>query len=298
MGSVIDCHTHLFPVSSPAAAEAWGLGRGENHWARVVARSPRQDWPTIRQTLERMDRDGVEKAVLLGWYWQNPDTCSEQNQFYRRCLQEAPDRFLACAAVCARAGSDPVSAVRQAVQDWGFIGVGEVLPEIQGFGIRDALWQEVLHWAEQWRIPVHFHVTEAAGHRYEGRVSTELMDLVETGERFPQLPMVLAHWGGGLPFYTLNPRVRKALQNAFFDSAASPLLYDPRVWETVLRLVGSHRVCFGTDYPLRLGRPPGQSAGFGFLLAELHQAVPDPEVRQRVLGGNFRALLGRRQVSP
>jgi predicted TIM-barrel fold metal-dependent hydrolase len=46
------------------------------------------------------------------------------------------------------------------------------------------------------------------------------------------------------------PEVKKALSNTWFDTAASSYLYDRSIYEQVIRLVGSDRVLFGSDYPL------------------------------------------------
>ena len=52
-----------------------------------------------------------------------------------------------------------------------------------------------------------------------------------------------AHWGGGLPFYALMPEVEDSLSNVYFDSAASPFLYDASVFPTVAGLVGREDEC-------------------------------------------------------
>ena len=46
-----------------------------------------------------------------------------------------------------------------------------------------------------------------------------------------QLRVIAAHWGGGFPFHALMPEVRALLAGGrlAFDSAASALLYEPRV---------------------------------------------------------------------
>jgi predicted TIM-barrel fold metal-dependent hydrolase len=79
------------------------------------------------------------------------------------------------------------------------------------------------------------------------------------------------------------PEVKEALKNVYFDTAASPFLYSPRVYEQVIRLVGADKVLFGSDYPLL-----AQSR----LLAEVAALELPPETRELVLSGNARRLLG------
>ena len=44
----------------------------------------------IARRLQDMDTAGVDRAVLLGWYWENASTCAEQNRFLvgRRARRE------------------------------------------------------------------------------------------------------------------------------------------------------------------------------------------------------------------
>jgi predicted TIM-barrel fold metal-dependent hydrolase len=69
------------------------------------------------------------------------------------------------------------------------------------------------------------------------------------------LHVVLAHWGGGLPFYELMPEVAALTQNVVYDSAASSYLYRPEVFRAVLDITGRRRVLWASDHPvLGMGR--------------------------------------------
>ena len=46
------------------------------------------------------------------------------------------------------------------------------------------------------------------------------------------------------------PEVKKTLANVYFDSAASPFLYSPRIYTQAIETVGSEKLLFGSDYPL------------------------------------------------
>ena len=97
--------------------------------------------------------------------------------------------------------------------------------------------------------------------------------------------MIAAHWGGGFPFYALMPEVRDLLESGrlVFDTAASPLLYDPRVFEAAQGLLGEGLVLWGSDFPLR-----EQAAD----RAAVEAAVRDEAQRAAVLGGNAARFLG------
>jgi hypothetical protein len=103
--------------------------------------------------------------------------------------------------------------------------------------------------------------------------------------KFPDLTIVCAHWGGGLPFYALMPEVRKAMANVYFDTAASPFLYTAEIYKQVIQLAGARKILFGSDYPVL---PPGR------LIKEIKTLRLPKEAENLILSGNARRLLGIR----
>jgi uncharacterized protein len=126
------------------------------------------------------------------------------------------------------------------------------------------------------------HSSEPAGHLYPGKGTATPDRLYSLIARYPDLTIVCAHWGGGLPFYALMPEVQKALQNIYFDSAASPFLYSPHVYTEVIELVGPDKVLLGSDYPLM---PQSR------LLTEINSLGLTQETKELILSGNARRLL-------
>jgi len=126
------------------------------------------------------------------------------------------------------------------------------------------------------------HASEPVGHIYPGKGNVTPDILYPFITSFPDLPVVCAHWGGGLPFYSLMPEVREAMENVYFDTAASPFLYRPEIYSQVSQLVGSDRILFGSDYPLM---PPSR------LLREIESIDLHAEDKRLILSGNARRLL-------
>ncbi len=287
--AVWDCHVHCYPAGVIADPQDWARRRGEPHWARLVREGP-QGWATPEDLLRAMDRDGVEKALLLAWYWENPDTAREQNEWHAQWLARYPGRLLAAAAVHPGL-PDPVAALEQA-RRWGACAAGEILPQVQAApGWGHPAWADILGWTTAAGWPVTLHLTEPAGHAYPGRVETPLNEALAVFERFPQQRFIAAHWGGGLPFYSLNRRVRGALRHVWFDTAASPLLYDRRVWRTVCDLVGAERLLFGSDFPLLLHPARERAPGWGRLLEEFRSSGLSAAERAAIGAGNAARLL-------
>lgn len=112
-------------------------------------------------------------------------------------------------------------------------------------------------------------------------------------KRFPNVTFILAHLGGGLPFYELNRRIHRAMApNVVYDTAANPLLYDLRSIRTVVDLIGADRLLFGSDFPLLLY--PSKSRDMDmtcFVTQMLEEAgLTQPEL-QAVMGGNLKRIL-------
>jgi predicted TIM-barrel fold metal-dependent hydrolase len=94
---------------------------------------------------------------------------------------------------------------------------------------------------------------------------------------------VLAHWGGGLPFYELMPEIHAVTRNTSYDSAASTYLYTHSVIDTVVRIVGTERVLYGSDYPI---------LSQGRLARRFERTLPDADAREAVLQVNATRVYG------
>jgi predicted TIM-barrel fold metal-dependent hydrolase len=287
---LIDAHVHLYPPEAGRDPAAWAAGRHEPHWAALCARrrrdgSPVQFFPTVDELLRDMDAAGVEKSVLLGWYWENPATCAVQNRFYAECVRAHPDRLAAFATVHPAAGTAALDEIHRARGE-GLIGLGELSPHSQKVAPEDPTWLAILRLAGELRLPVNLHVTDPRSRRFPGWVETPLSDFISLAREFPATTFILAHWGGSLAFDSEN----RALQNVFYDTAASPLLYDESAWSRGLGAVGAERILFGSDIPLRLY--PWSDAGTGWtkFVAEMRSAALG-ESRAPIEAANARRLL-------
>ena len=100
-------------------------------------------------------------------------------------------------------------------------------------------------------LPILIHASEPVGHEYPGKTGGSLVSIWQFLGAHPDLVTVLAHLGGGLPFYAHMPEVREVFTRTYVDTAAVPWLYAPTVYRAVVDLVGSGPLLFGSDYPLR-----------------------------------------------
>ncbi|MDP4609593.1 MAG: amidohydrolase family protein [Opitutales bacterium] len=289
---IIDCHTHCYPPEVVAHPRAWAEQRNELHWADLVAPEDKisiQDWSTPESMITEMNANGVAKAVLLGWYWEHESTCRWHNQVIADWISHAPDRFIGFASIYP---NENVVDQLEAAKALGLRGVGELHNGAQKFASSSPAWFALAEWCVKNNWLVNLHATEAAGHDHPGSIETPLKDFVRKAEAHPDLKIILAHWGGGLPFFEANPRLRKSLKNVYYDTAASPLLYEPTVFRSVIDAVGSDKVLYGSDFPLRVyPRQQKQAQMQHFLDSIRDEAGLSEKELEAILHGNIERLL-------
>jgi predicted TIM-barrel fold metal-dependent hydrolase len=288
---IVDCHVHLFPAAAAEDPAGWAAARGEQKWVTMVAPRPDgrhvQGWSAADRLLCDMDSAGIERVILQGWYWERPETCAEHNRCMAAAIAAHPDR-LSAVATFHPAGGDGVFDELRRARETGFVGLGELCPEAQGYPHDDPVLVRALALAAEWHWPVTLHVTEPAGRNYPGRVETPLQALVEFVRAHPNIRFILAHWGGLLPFFELNASVATALGNVSYDTAASPLIYGPGIAKAVSAVVAPKRVVFGSDYPI-LPRGTTEPTFLPFLEV-VRKGAFDQAGLEAVLGGNAREL--------
>jgi predicted TIM-barrel fold metal-dependent hydrolase len=290
---LIDAHVHLYPPEVNRDPTGWAATRGEAHWATLCTRrrkdgNPVQLFPSVDGLLRDMDAAGVERSILLGWYWEKPESCALQNKFYAECVRAHPDRFSAFATVHPAVGVAALEEVRRAHGE-GLIGLGELSPHSQSVALADRTWREIMVLAGQLKLPVNLHVTDPQSKPFPGRVETPQADFIGLAREFPATTFILAHWGGGLAFDSRN----RPLKNLYYDTAASPLMYKADAWRRAVDAVGAERILFGSDNPLRLYPRAESGTGLGAFVQEARATLNAKEY-ERVLGGNAAQLLGLR----
>lgn len=293
MPRILDAHIHAYPPELFADARAWGESNQEPWFTACVAPSDRpsiQGWADVDQLIRDMDQADVEQVVLLGWYWENQSTCEWQNQWFTKWRTAHPDRIQAFATVKPDAGQRGLDDVKRCL-DAGFSGIGELLPQVQDFSLADENFARLVALATSAQVPINLHVTDPLLPPGPGTIATPLEDYLRMAQQFPQANFILAHWGGGLPFFELSPRVKKHLRNVYYDTAASPLLYDKAVFRRVIDIIGADRILYGSDYPLRLYPRQSTSPDFTRFIADINSVQLTPDELDAIMGGNLRRLL-------
>ena len=294
--NIIDCHTHVYPDEVATNPRTWANEHGESHWAELVApvgRKSIQGWTDPAKMLLAMDAAEVDEAVLLGWYWTKESTCRWHNEAMAKWINHAPDRFNGFASIYPNAN---VIEQLETAKTLGFIGVGELHIGIQGYEESSCHWKDMLKWCADSDWPINFHVTDASIRLQPGAVSTPTQTFIEIAREEPRLKIILAHWGGRVAHMETNPSMREILANVYYDTAASPLLYDISIFKQMVEMVGSDKILFGSDYPLRvypqLEKAPNMAR---FIDSVYDESGLNSNQLYKIMRGNFDKLLPNRE---
>lgn len=235
---------------------------------------------TADELVASMDKEGIDISVVLNIGWTTPELCLESNDYILESVARYPSRLIGFCAIQPRSAKAAVTEIERCARA-GAKGIGELRPDTQLFDLQSESIEPVIEALRKHKLILLTHASEPVGHQYPGKGSATPQMLYPFITRFPDLTIVCAHWGGGLPFYALMPEVGKSMSNVYFDTAASPFLYNPQIYNLVIQLVGAERILFGSDYPLLSQRR---------LMKEIEQNVPEKS-RNMILSDNARRLL-------
>ncbi len=247
MAPVIDVHVHLTPPR--IAGDRARYLAGEGAWAALYE-NPASRMVSTAELLAMMDEEGVDKALVMGFPWSDESTAQLHNEWLLAEAHKHPDRLIPLAAFDLLAPW----AVRhaEAMLAAGMSGLGELALYDRGFGPAELDILESLGGLCRLKSRVFLmHVNEPMAHNIPGKAPLEIGHIFELARRCPQVKLILAHFGGGLPFMAaLKKEVKEALVDVRFDTAAMPYLFDPQALPMALKVLGPDHFLFGTDYPL------------------------------------------------
>ena len=276
---IIDFHTHIFPP--------WLRERRDEYIRRdpcfsLLYSQPEARMATTEELLASMDEAGIGLSVVLNIGWVSHELCVKTNDYILDSISRYPARLVGFCAIQPAAGDAAIAELERCAKARAK-GIGELRSDVQGFDLADeTTMKPLVNAALRHDLIFLTHSSEPVGHEYSGKgsITPDILYSFITG--FPNLKLVCAHWGGGLPFYALMPEVAKSLANVFFDTAATVFLYNPEIFEQVSHIIGSDRILFGSDYPLMHQNR---------VLAQIQASQLSEEDKAKILGANSQKLL-------
>lgn len=244
---IIDFHTHIFPAKIRENRERYCLN---DPAFNLLYKSPKSRISGAEELIGAMDEQGVDLSVVVGFPWKDSDTFKRHNDYIMEAVQKYPQRLKGFA--CFDVFHEQAAAETARCLEAGLSGIGELAFYHSGID-ESALshLEAVMQICHKKNRPVMIHTNEPVGHLYPGKTPVTPSQIYRLAQRFSQNRIVLAHWGGGIFFFNLLKReVRETLKNIYFDTAASPFLYETQIYRTAIQLGCGQQILFGSDFPL------------------------------------------------
>lgn len=243
----IDCHTHIFPPQIQTARERFFAAEPT---FKLLYDSPKARLATAEDLLELMDREEVDKAVVFGFPWEQQHLAARHNDYVLEAAARYPDRLIPFGCVnprhedSAREAEKCLHAGAKGLGEIAIYGACDTAAALQSFA-------DLIHCCRSHHAPLLVHANEPVGHWYPGKAPLGLDFYYALARAATGIPLILAHWGGGLCFYELlRKEAPEVLEGVYYDTAASPFLYRPDIYAQMARSLPGHKILFGSDYPL------------------------------------------------
>ena len=280
MSMILDGHTHVFPEEV--------CRRREDYFAdepafRLLYDSPKAKLVGPEEMVAAMAEAGVEAAVVMGFPWRREALWRRQHEVILEAMRRYPQTLIGfCAVHILEPGA--VREVERCLAA-GFKGVGELAWYETDLKEDLTAWlAPIAELCAHYRAPLLLHTNDPVGPNYPGKAALSLPALYAAIQAYPEVDWILAHWGGGLPFYGLMKKEGpEVLRRVYFDTAASPYLYRPQIYRLAAEMVGPEKIIFGSDYPLL---PVSR------YLKEMEDAGLPEDWREMIMGENLARLLG------
>lgn len=277
---LIDMHTHIFP---PHICQQRSSYCERDPWFHALYGNPRVRMATAEDLIAEMDASSVDISITCSFGWTDAGLIAEGNSYVIEAMRRYPGRIYGIAVSLPTTGIHAVYELERCVQA-GMVGLGELMPHGQGYKLSDtALLTPLIEVVRHHHLFVLSHCSEPVGHLYPGKGDVTPQEIVTFLTAFPDVRFIAAHWGGGLPFYTLMPEIQRITSNVWYDTAATIYLYQPTIFPVVARLVGAERILFASDYGLLRQQR---------VIEHIQQAGLDTTQVELILGKNAQQLLG------
>lgn len=244
----IDAHVHVF---HPDVAEDRFRYFPQDAAFHEMYQAPDAQIIVTEQLVNAMDIAGIARSIACGFGWSVNALCGEGNDAIIEAARLYPSRVAGFGTVAPRDSLSDALAEIDRLAAAGVHGLGELRPDTQG--LLEMQPNDIEAFAGHVRghgMGLLMHASEPVGRVYPGKGTATPERLYRLLERLHGIPIILAHAGGGLPFYANLRASEDLFADVYVDTSAMPYLYEPAAVRALINSIGPDRVLFATDYPL------------------------------------------------
>lgn len=218
---VVDVHVHI--------------GRETKGIYGVLGQSP-------ETLIARMDRNGIDYSVVfsmvntVGLEHAGIQAC---NDYVIEAVQKYPDRLIGLCLTSPRHGQKALDEVRRCI-DAGLKGI-KLHPHLLGYYPIDGdLMDPFMELARELKVPVltHSDINSLRCNPYQ---------VLLLADRYPDVPVIMAHWGVDPDFVHFVPKLVKDHPNVYLDTSCTPNLPEV-IFARPAKLIPD-KILFGSDGP-------------------------------------------------
>ena len=314
---IIDFEHHYIPVE---LAERMGMKSDNKVAVRQGDAAIHLQLFDLKAQIRDMDRAGIDIAVqscILGWDT-TLENCKLLNDCTARAQTDFPGRFVGLAHVPPLGGEAALAELTRALTELGLKGV-TIASQANGLSLDAKEFQPFFARASKLGAVVFVH--PALGPKGYDLMKDYMLPVILTREfdlgvavtrliaggvldRYPELQLVFAHFGGGMAGY--KERISRSSYRfklpKSFDDYFNLLYFDmagfegsPIALRCALEAIRPERMVFGTDYPQNFNNSDprqGKSIdGVSDYIGEIRKLALDENTKEIMLAGNAAKLL-------
>ena len=202
--------------------------------------------PSIEDTLKDMDAAGVDRAVVVAVDAETIHHYKVTNDLVAETVGKHPDRLIGFASVDPNKGKRAVREFERAITNLKLAGL-KLLPHLVELDINDKKIYPLYEAAQALGVPVLFH-TGTQFHAGTKIKYCRPLFVDEVAVDFPSLALIIAHFG--YPWWEEALAVVRRNPSVYFNIAGWAPKHIPSGVISAANTYLSHKVLFGSDYPL------------------------------------------------
>lgn len=264
---------------TPQEVENNQTGFDANFMAQVRMPEEMRGGVTIEDYLRKMDAAGIERSLLIAVRAGEPAWQGSFEIPYQQIAQYCdayPDRFSGLAGVDPTRGVQQLKELDHAVNELGFVGA-HFYPHWFRMPPDSALCYPIYSRCEELGIPIMMQVGQNLIYQKDVRLPSVAKPILldQVAIDFPNLVLIGIHIG--VPWTDEMIAMAWKHENVYIGIDAYAPKHLPASLKHYMNSYGSHKVMFGTDWPVI---DPERA------VSEIHEHALRPESLEKIMRGN------------